>query len=105
MIPVAFAFKGFYDIYTDDADIMLFSYIVVDWLGNVQVAYDGHSDEWYELNAANVAEMRVALKNYCRKMLEAINKSDVNILIDATKSFICVFHSLARSATVPERRS
>jgi hypothetical protein len=103
MVPIALTFRGCYDIYTDDPDIMFFSYIVVDWLGNVQSAYDAHSDKWYELNAQNISQLRAGLKTYCRGILEAINGSDLNILVGATKNFMGIFHNLARSTT-NERR-
>jgi hypothetical protein len=103
LVPIAYTFRGFYDIYTEDPDVMFFSYIVVDWFANVQSSYDGRSDQWYELNNQNVQQMRAALKTYCQGILNAINSNDLNTLIIATKSFMGNFHNLARTTT-NERR-
>jgi len=101
--PVAFALKGLVDLY-EDPEIMFVSYIIVDQFGNVQGAYDGHTDRWYELNKPNISELRKILSTYCREILSAITNNDSAGIIEGTKSFFSKFHKLARYRTMDVRK-
>ncbi|MEM3760648.1 MAG: hypothetical protein QXZ02_06025 [Candidatus Bathyarchaeia archaeon] len=98
LVPIAFAFRGLVEI-TDDAEIRFFSYLVVDQFGNVQNAYDGRTSNWYELNAANVSQMRKLLLEYCRIIKDAILSNDCKKLVEGTITFFNNFHPLARATT------
>jgi len=103
LAPIAYVFRGLIDIY-DDPDMRFLSYLLVDQFGNIQGTYDGRSEKWYELNQANVENLRKILSAYCKGILESIRTNNITQFINATRDFFAEFHEIARERTLDVRR-
>jgi hypothetical protein len=99
---VAFPFKGLIDISTKP-DEMFMAYMIIDQLGNVQSAYDGNSDRWYEINADNVKQLRMHLRKLTEDVVEPLKKKNRIELLNSLQDFWVNFHKLARRLSSDHR--
>jgi hypothetical protein len=88
--PINDKFRAIMNL-TEDSDTLFASYIVLDQLGNVSVAYEGHETSWYQLNAENIKSFRRCLFHYLEKLAKDVSDSDFNNLLDNTKNFLYAF--------------
>ena len=99
--PIAFPLKGYLDI-SNKPDEVFRAYIIVDQMGNVQSAYDGHSQQWYELNKDNIEEFQAHLKKFAKMLVDSLKNDNEATLIAAVKEFFFNFNQLARATTTDQ---
>ena len=102
LVPLAFGFRGLADL-AEDPKIRFWSYLITDQLGNVQAAYDGRTSEWYQLNAANISEVRKIVAQYSKIIKESILSNDFQKFIEGTAVFFNDLHPLIRRTTMDTR--
>lgn len=93
---IAFPLKGITEI-SSDPDEMFIAYQIMDQLGNVQHVYDGKSDRWYDINRANVDELRNCLNRLTEDLVEPLKKKKKDAVLDSLQQFWVHFHRLVRS--------
>jgi len=97
--PINDKFRAIMNL-TEDPDTVFASYIVLDQLGNVSAAYEGHETSWYQLNAENIKSFRRCLSHYLEKLAKDVSDSDFNNLLDNTKNFLYAFSKHAASGFI-----
>jgi hypothetical protein len=95
---IAFPLRGYIDI-ANNPDDVFHAYLIIEQLGNVQSAYDGRTEKWYELNRDNVEELKKHLKKFAERLIVSLRGNNEEVLIQSTKEFFFNFHQLATATT------
>jgi hypothetical protein len=95
---IAFPLRGYIDISTNPNEVF-HAYLIIEQLGNVQSAYDGHSEKWYELNKDNIEEFKGHLKKFTQKLMISLKTDDEQLLVASIKEFFFNFHQLVTQTT------
>ncbi len=70
------------------------------FVGYVQYVYGRNTEQWYQLNSANVSAMRRSLAQYLRNIVNGLERRQLDAIVDATKTWYYGFHNLVAEATV-----